>query len=107
MIRTSRRLFLGASFAVLASFPLYAQGRAARNNDDEKNDPLPTKTVREDFAFQPSTLFLTWHKDPTTTMDVQWIGVRGETADTNIYYTADKIPVPVRGERASASKVNW
>jgi hypothetical protein len=40
-------------------------------------------------------------------MDVQWIGVRGETADTNVYFTSDKVPAPVRGERASASKVNW
>jgi hypothetical protein len=39
-------------------------------------------------AFQPSTLFLTWQRDPTTTMTVQWVGVRGETADTTIRYAA-------------------
>jgi hypothetical protein len=33
-------------------------------------------------------LFLTWQRDPTTTMTVQWVGTRGETADTNVSYTA-------------------
>ena len=107
MMNTSRRLFLGASVAGLASYPLFGQERAQRKEDDEKNDPLPAKTVREDFAFQPTTLFLTWHKDPTTTMDVQWIGVTGETADNKVYYTADKVPTPVRGDRSAAQKVNW
>jgi hypothetical protein len=102
---TSRRLFLGASLGGLASYPLFGQERARRGGD-ESEAPL-AKEVREDYAFMPTTLFLTWHKDPTTTMDVQWIGVRGETADTNVYFTSDKVPAPVRGERASASKVNW
>ncbi|HEV8060059.1 MAG TPA: metallophosphoesterase family protein [Gemmataceae bacterium] len=107
MINSSRRLFLGASIAGLASYPLFGQEKATKKDDDEKGDPQTAKTVKEDFAFQPSTLFLTWHKDPTTTMDVQWIGVNGETADTKVYYTADKIPVPVKGERTTASKVTW
>ena len=44
------------------------------------------KKVTDNPAFQPSTLFLTWQRDPTTTMTVQWIGVSGETADTNIQF---------------------
>src|SRR5262249_40406590 len=40
---------------------------------------------------RPSTLFLTWQRDPTTTMTVQWVGTAGETADTNVYYS------PVKG----------
>ncbi len=108
MLISSRRLFLGASVAGLASYPLFGQEKAAKSkDDDEKNDPLPSKAVKEDFAFQPSTLFLTWHKDPTTTMDVQWIGVRGETADTNIYFTAEKIPTPVKGQKTTEKKVTW
>jgi TetR/AcrR family transcriptional repressor of nem operon len=48
-------------------------------------------------------LFLTWHVDPTTTMDVQWIGTLGETADTNVYYTSEPIPpaTPVAGEQTA------
>jgi hypothetical protein len=41
----------------------------------------------DDAAFQPSTLFLTWQRDPTTTMTVQWVGAVGETADTKVYYS--------------------
>ena len=37
--------------------------------------------------FQPATLFLTWQRDPTTTMTVQWVGTVGETADTRVYYS--------------------
>jgi hypothetical protein len=49
--------------------------------------PLATPPrLPDDALFQPSTLFLTWFRDPTTTMTVQWIGTRGETADTRVYY---------------------
>jgi hypothetical protein len=76
MPSVSRRAFLGASLAGLASGPLYAA--------DPISD-LFSKLVDEP-AFQPSTLFLTWQRDPTTTMTVQWVGTRGETADTKVYY---------------------
>jgi hypothetical protein len=29
---------------------------------------------------------LTWQRDPTTTMTVQWVGVASETADTKVYH---------------------
>jgi hypothetical protein len=79
MFSPSRRLFLGASVAGLASYPLFG--------DQPPKDPSPnSRSVPEDAPFQPATLFLTWHTDPTTTMDVQWVGVRGETADTTVYF---------------------
>jgi hypothetical protein len=110
MFSPSRRLFLAASCAGLASYPLFGQDRKGRSDEDEeKSDPLPSRSVKDDPAFQPSTLFLTWHRDPTSTMDVQWVGVQGETADTNVYYTSEKIVVPVRGERRSPTerKPTW
>jgi hypothetical protein len=42
---------------------------------------------RDDPPFQPSTLFLTWQRDPTTTRTVQWVGTAGETADTRVWYS--------------------
>jgi hypothetical protein len=72
MFSSSRRLFLGSSLAGLASGRVFGA------------DPLPK--VIEDTLFQPATLFLTWQRDPTTTMTIQWIGTRGETADTKIAY---------------------
>ncbi len=73
-MNTSRREFLGTSLLGLgAAHFLGAGARRAWSN-------------AEDSAFNPGTLFLTWQRDPTTTMTIQWIGTVGETADTNIYY---------------------
>ncbi len=80
MLTLSRRSFLGASLAGLASSPLFSADEPA----------VISKQVVEDPAFQPSTLFLTWQRDPTTTMTVQWVGTRGETADPTVYYSAAK-----------------
>lgn len=75
MFSPSRRAFLGATLAGLASGSfLRAEGLA----------------VTADLAFQPSTLFLTWQRDPTTTMTVQWIGAESDTAGTKISYAVAK-----------------
>src|SRR5438128_1163766 len=76
----SRRAFLGASLAGLATGRILAQDKLAA--------PFPKST--DDAPFQPSTLFLTWQRDPTTTMTVQWIGAVGETSDTKVSYAAGK-----------------
>jgi hypothetical protein len=77
MIRTSRRAFLGTSVAGLfAGYALGADTTPAVN---------PFSSSGE-ITFRPDTLFLTWQRDPTTTMTVQWIGTRGEIDDTNVYY---------------------
>ena len=72
MFSPSRRSFFGASLAGLASTPLFAADK-----------PAAIVPERDEFAFQPNTLFLTWQRDPTTTMTVQWVGTAGETADTH------------------------
>ncbi len=78
MFPPSRRAFLGATLAGLASGRLLGA-----------DPPAPAATaVPDDPAFQPSTLFLTWQRDPTTTMTVQWVGTAGETSDTTVYYTS-------------------
>ena len=76
MWELSRRSFFAAGLAGLAAPHTFAQTPAVSS---------------EEFAFQPSTLFLTWHRDPTTTMTVQWIGTIGETLDTKVYYR----PIPM------------
>jgi hypothetical protein len=73
---SSRRAFLGTSLAGLAASTATAQSIQY---------PLP-KSIPDDAVYQPSTLFLTWQRDPTTTMTVQWIGTKGETSDTKVYY---------------------
>jgi hypothetical protein len=71
----TRRAFLGASLAALASGRLLAADAPAE---------LPKDS--DDPAFRSDTLFLTWQRDPTTTMTVQWVGTAGETTDPTVYY---------------------
>jgi hypothetical protein len=79
MFSPSRRLFLGASLTALASGRAFAADAPA----------AAVPKARDDFPFQPNTLFLTWQRDPTTTMTVQWVGARGETADTAVYFSPE------------------
>ncbi len=80
MFSPSRRAFLGTALATLAADRLLGA------------DPPGSQLAKagDDAPFHPDTLFLTWQRDPTTTMTVQWIGVRGETTDTTIYYTSPR-----------------
>ena len=71
MFTPTRRGFLGASLAGLAAGPSLLAASPYKSTDAT--------------PFHPDTLFLTWHRDPTTTMVVQWVGTRGETADTTVY----------------------
>lgn len=85
----SRRHFL----STLASTATCAGGRLLGADPPAQAsviDSVVEKLSRfnEDDAFNPSTLFLTWFRDPTTTMTVQWVGARGETSDTSVYYSS-------------------
>ena len=110
MRQSSRRLFISSSFVTLGT------GSFLLGQDEKmKSAPLPEsflrKLVPEIPSFQPSTLFLTWHKDPTTTMVVQWIGTAGETADNTISFSDEKAAVspPKRepGTRPEVPPVAW
>src|SRR5438552_4168586 len=81
MFPLSRRAFLGTSLAGLACGQILGADKPAAD----------VKPLADDAPFQPSTLFLTWQRDPTTTMTVQWIGATGETADSRVHYTAAAI----------------
>jgi hypothetical protein len=77
MFLPSRRAFLGASLAGLVAGQVLGDDKPA----------APAVKATDDPAFQPNTLFLSWQRDPTTTMTVQWVGTVGETADTKVSYT--------------------
>jgi acid phosphatase type 7 len=68
---SSRREFLGASVAALAGGRLL---QAEQSNSATEHGPI-------------DTLFLTWHRDPTTTMTIQWIGPDRAAADALIRCT--------------------
>src|SRR5438045_3516621 len=79
-----RRAFLAASAAGLTASLADAAAPPAFVSPG-KEDP--------DAPFRPDTLMLTWRRDPTTTMIVQWVGTAGETKDTAVYYRPSKSPV--------------
>jgi hypothetical protein len=81
MFSLSRRAFLGASLAGLAS--------GTYLHADLLGDVV--QKIVDDAPFQPSTLFLTWQRDPTTTITVQWVGARGETTDTTVHYSPSAV----------------
>jgi hypothetical protein len=82
MFSPSRRAFFGTSFAALSC--------ACLVGDEKKSESV--KKLADDAPFNPDTLFLTWQRDPTTTMTVQWVGAAGETADTTVYYVSTLHP---------------
>ncbi len=89
MLDLSRRSFLGASIAGLASAHSILADDPPSNKATDAIKPVENAKIVDDPAFQPSTLFLTWQRDPTTTMTIQWVGTNGETADTTIRYTTN------------------
>ncbi|MFT3921005.1 MAG: fibronectin type III domain-containing protein [Myxococcales bacterium] len=84
-----RRSFLGSSLGSMAalsfSHSLLAQEKKEKDTDKEANPEKETKqpAVSKDPL---ASLFLTWQKDPTTTMTVQWVGP--EAAGTTIRVAA-------------------
>ncbi len=80
MSSLSRRSFLAASVGglTLMQHPSAPQAQLLTRANAPK--------VAGESAYRPSTLFLTWHRDPTTTMTVQWVAPLGEAADTTIHY---------------------
>lgn len=66
MISLHRRHFFESSAAAIlaGTASLYAA-------DPQRNPPAPS---RPQNLFIPDTLFLTWQRDPTTTMTIQWVG---------------------------------
>jgi hypothetical protein len=76
MFSPSRRLFLGTALAGLAAS--CGPGREAVSD--------PVEGAGGGTSFRPDTLFLTWQRDPTTTMTVQWVGPADEATDPTVYY---------------------
>lgn len=42
-------------------------------------------------TFEPTAVFLTWHRDPTTTMVIQWVGSQNDGEHRPILYSKDGV----------------
>ncbi len=82
MATLDRRLFLGGTLGGMAI--TLGSGALLLGEDDQRFAERPAADQRA--TFKPDTLFLTWQRDPTTTMTVQWIGKPGETDSTDVSY---------------------
>jgi hypothetical protein len=71
-----RRFLQAASLAAAGGYARLAFGEAAAN--------LPTFAARP--TFKPTGLFLTWQRDPTTTMTVQWVGSEADAAQRPVWF---------------------
>ncbi len=89
MADLSRRIFLGTTLAELAAANLLAVNAttaAAETAPVKKVSTPVVNQIAQESPDKPSTLFLTWQRDPTTTMTVQWVGPKNSAVDTQIYY---------------------
>ncbi len=64
----SRRSFLGSSIGSLAAMSLGESLLAQEAQSPQQASSAASQRIA------PDTLFLTWKSDPTTTMDIQWVG---------------------------------
>ena len=77
MSELSRRGFLQtASFLVGGAYAHAVFGEGTRTPPAFAAKP----------AYQPTALFLTWQRDPTTTMTIQWVGEEKEAVERPIWY---------------------
>jgi acid phosphatase type 7 len=77
MLDFNRRRFLQTSSLVMA-------GGLARNVRAADAGAAPQFAATP--SFDPTALFLTWQRDPTTTMTVQWVGGEKTDGDRPLWY---------------------
>ncbi len=73
-----RRGFLGGLASTLAAPAIFGQ--------DKQPAPAKPEVPLDEKPFNPDTLFLTWQRDPTTTMTIQWVGKTKDADDPIIRY---------------------
>lgn len=77
MIHLPRRHFLRSTSLLLAggcASPLWA------------DEVVEAPAFAAEPTFEPVALFLTWQRDPTTTMTVQWVGEQQDAAQRPLWY---------------------
>lgn len=92
----SRRTFLRSSAGGLVSALVAGHGPVSADNLEVAPPPHPADSALRPF----DTLFLTWQRDPTTTITAQWVGPAADE-----FATARVAPRDVTGDGWKAGKV--
>ncbi len=71
-----RRFLQSASLALAGGYAQFVFGKTSS----------ATPAFAAQPTFKPRALFLTWQRDPTTTMTVQWVGSEADGAERPIWY---------------------
>ncbi|WP_373653354.1 purple acid phosphatase family protein [Schlesneria sp. DSM 10557] len=82
----NRRSFLSTSLGGLAA------ASACRPSLLAQDSISPAEASNPAASFEPDTLFLTWQRDPTSTITIQWLGAE-TSADTSIQFATLDAPV--------------
>lgn len=93
MVELQRRQFLHTASAFLGGVCI-----APAFGQEPSIDAAPA--FAEKAAFEPQVLFLSWQRNPTTTMTIQWIGTEDEGTNRPVWYAQDK---SVEWQQAPAS----
>jgi hypothetical protein len=80
-----RRLFLGTSLGGAAAALSLAPSVLMQAFAEGREGEAPKPESRPVVGYAPSSLFLTWRTDPTTTMTIQWVD-RESTDDRSIRF---------------------
>jgi hypothetical protein len=75
-----RRLFLQSTSLALAGAAVPGAFGA---------DAIETAEIAQVPTYKPRALFLTWQRDPTTTMTIQWVGEQPDGAPRAIYFAKE------------------
>src|SRR5580692_3330894 len=86
---TRRRFLQAASLLAAGGYGHNVLVKRSQAAEDAATAPAAVPAFAEKPTFDPSALFLTWQRDPTTTMTVQWVGEEKDAATRPIWFAKE------------------
>jgi purple acid phosphatase-like protein/calcineurin-like phosphoesterase family protein len=86
---TRRRFLQTASLLAAGGYGHSVLVKRSQAAEDAAAPPAAVPAFAEKPTFDPSALFLTWQRDPTTTMTVQWVGEEKDAATRPIWFAKE------------------
>ena len=96
MTALNRRAFMRSSAGGLASVLFAGHGLSAAEPREVAPPPRPVISPVPDKLTPQDTLFLTWQRDPTTTITAQWVGSDKNAMSLIPCFNSSKAAMPRR-----------